>query len=100
MKMSDSVPSEDTYCAPAFADFNPEHSASGPTPERVAQLAEHGFVIIDDFVDSPWIAKLREAGRRVTRACRPDIGYDQIDTSKGYVPVSYTHLTLQTKRIV
>ncbi len=85
MKMSDSVPSDDTYCAPAFADFNPEHSGSGPTPERVAQLEEHGFVIIDDFVDSPWIAKLREAGRRVTRACRPDIGYDQVDASRGYV---------------
>lgn len=57
---------------PAFADFNPEHSASGPTPERLAHLKEHGFVIINDFVDSPWIAKLREAGRRVTEACAPD----------------------------
>jgi hypothetical protein len=82
--MSDSATTE-PYRAPAFADFNPEHSAPGATPERLAQLAEHGFVIINDFVDSPWIPKLREAGRRVTEACRPEVGYDRIDTSKGYV---------------
>ncbi len=83
--MSDPVPSMEIYRAPAFADFNPEHAAPGLTPERLAHLDEHGFVIINDFVNSPWIAKLREAGRRLTAACAPDIGYDRIDTSKGYV---------------
>ena len=83
--MSDPVPSMEIYRAPAFADFNAEHAAPGLTPERLAHLDEHGFVIINDFVNSPWIAKLREAGRRLTTACAPDIGYDRIDTSKGYV---------------
>ncbi|MBT7549367.1 MAG: hypothetical protein HN611_11925, partial [Gemmatimonadetes bacterium] len=64
--MSNIAPSTDTYCAPAFADFNPEHAAPGPTSERLAHLEEHGFVIINDFVDSPWIAQLLEAGRRLT----------------------------------
>ena len=56
------------YRAPAFADFKREHTVPGPTPERLAHLAEHGFVIIDDFADSSWIARLREAGRRVAGA--------------------------------
>ena len=73
------------YRAPAFADFKPEHAAPGPTRERLAHLEEHGFVIIDDFAGSPWIARLREAGRRLTAACAPEVGYDRIDTSKGYV---------------
>ena len=73
------------YRAPAFADFNPAHSAPGATQERLAHLEEHGFVIINDFVNNPWIPKLREAGRRVTEACSPEVGYDRIDTSKGYV---------------
>lgn len=83
--MSDIQTATETYRAPAYADFNPEHSAPGGTPERIAHLAEHGFVIINDFVNSPWIAKLREAGRRLTEACQPENGYDVIDTSKGYV---------------
>lgn len=74
-----------TYRAPAFADFDSAHAAPGATPERLAHLEEHGFVIINDFVGSPWIDTLREAGRRVTRACAPEVGYDRIDTSKGYV---------------
>ena len=74
-----------TYRAPAFADFKREHTVPGPTPERLAHLAEHGFVIIDDFADSPWIARLREAGRRVAGACAAEVAYDRIDTSKGYV---------------
>ena len=73
------------YRAPAFADFKPEHAAPGPTCERLAHLEEHGFVIIDDFAGSPWIARLREAGRRLTAACAPGVGYDRIYTSKGYV---------------
>ena len=73
------------YRAPAFADFKPEHAAPGLTRERLAHLEEHGFVIIDDFAGSPWIARLREAGRRLTAACAPGVGYDRIDTSKGYV---------------
>ena len=71
--------------APVFADFNPEHSAPGATPERLAHLAEHSYVIINDFVDNPWIPKLREAGRRVTENCAPENKYSKIDTSKGYV---------------
>lgn len=74
-----------TYRAPAFADFKPEHAVPGCTPERLAQLREHSFVIIDDFVGSPWIPLLREAGRRVTAACQPEEGYRLLDTSKGYV---------------
>jgi ectoine hydroxylase-related dioxygenase (phytanoyl-CoA dioxygenase family) len=83
--MTDSGISTETYRAPAYADFNPGHSAPGGTSERLAHLEEHGYVIINDFVNSPWIPKLREAGRRVTEACRPEVGYDRIDSSRGYV---------------
>ena len=62
---------KETYRATAFADFQPELSAPGATPERLAYLREHGFVIINDFVDNPWIPILREAGRRVTEGCAP-----------------------------
>ena len=57
------------YRATAFADSKPELAAPGATPERLEHLKEHGFLIITDFVDSPWIPILREAGRRVTEAC-------------------------------
>jgi hypothetical protein len=73
------------YRADAFADFKPELSAPGATPERLEYLRKHGFLIIDDFVGSPWIPQLRAAGRRVTKACSPDHVYDILDTSKGYV---------------
>ena len=76
---------KETYRATAFADSKPELSAPGATPERLAHLKEHGFVIITDFVDNPWIPILREAGRRVTEACAPEHVYDKIDCSKGYV---------------
>ena len=78
-------PVKETYRAPAFADFQPELSAPGATPERLAYLKELGFVIINDFVGNPWIPILREAGRRVTEACAPEHVYDKIDCSKGYV---------------
>ncbi len=74
-----------SYRAQAFADSKPELSAPGATPERLAHLEEHGFVIITDFVGNPWIDILREAGRRVTEACAPENGYDRIDYSRGYV---------------
>ena len=77
--------SEAPYRAPAFADFEPELSAPGATPERLAFLEENGYLIINDFVDNPWIPILREAGRRLTEACAPEHGYDKIDCSKGYV---------------
>ena len=48
------------YRATAFADFKPELSAPGATPERLEHLKEHGFLIINDFEDSPWIPILRE----------------------------------------
>ena len=73
------------YRATAFADFKPELAAPGGTPERLAHLKEHGFVIISDFVANPWIPILREAGRAVTKACAPQHGYSKIDCSKGYV---------------
>ena len=76
---------ESTYRSPAFADFNPEHAAPGATSERLTHLAEHSFVIIDDFVGSPWIPKLRDAGRRLTEACAPELGYSKLDSSKGYI---------------
>ncbi len=75
----------EVYRAAAFSDFKPELSAPGATPERLAHLKEHGFVIINDFVDDTWIPILREAGRRVTGACAPENGYSKIDCSKGYV---------------
>jgi hypothetical protein len=75
----------ESYRAPAFFDFRPEWSGKGATEARLEALREHSVVIIDDFVDSPWIDKLREAGRRVTEACRPEKGYSVIDSSKGYV---------------
>ena len=59
------------YRATAFADSKPELSAPGATPERLEHLKEHGFLIINDFVDSPWIPILREAGRRHDRGVRP-----------------------------
>jgi len=74
-----------TYRAPAFVDFKSEHDGRGCTTERLAHLDEHGFVIINDFVNSSWIPVLREAGRRVVRACDPDRGYSVIDCSRGYV---------------
>jgi len=74
-----------SYRASAFADARPELAAPGATPERLAHLEEHGFVIITDFVGNPWIPVLREAGRRVTAACAPDQVYSKIDCSKGYV---------------
>lgn len=74
-----------TYRAPAFIDFQPEWSGKGATEARLQALREHSVVIIDDFVDSTWIPILREAGRRVTEACRPEQGYSVIDSSKGYV---------------
>ena len=76
---------ETSYRASAFANAMPELSAPGATPERLAHLKEHGFVIINDFVDNPWIPVLREAGRRVTEACAPSNGYGKIDCSRGYV---------------
>ena len=83
--MNDQPQSSPSYRATAFADSKPELTAPGATPERLAHLQEHGFVIIDDFVDSPWIPILREAGRGVTEACAPENGYSRIDSSKGYV---------------
>ena len=74
-----------SYRAQVFADAKSELAAPGATPERLGHLAEHGFVIINDFVDNPWIPVLREAGRRVTEACAPDHGYSKLDCSKGYV---------------
>ena len=83
--MSNSQSPSTVYRAAAFADFKPELSAPGATPERLAHLEAHGFVIINDFVDNPWIPVLREAGRRVTEACAPENEYSKIDCSKGYV---------------
>ena len=82
---SEPEPVSKPYQAKAFADSKPELAAPGPTPERLAHLREHGFVIITDFTDNPWIPILREAGRRVSEACSPDNGYSKIDCSKGYV---------------
>ena len=80
-----STDSPSTYRAPAFADSKPGLAAPGATPERLAHLQEHGFVIITDFVGNPWIPVLREAGRRITEACAPENGYDRLDCSRGYV---------------
>ena len=74
-----------SYRATAFADAKREHAAPGATPARLNYLREHEFVIVTDFVGSPWIPILREAGRRVTEACAPANGYRRIDCSKGYV---------------
>ncbi len=82
---TDQSGTQEVYRAESFADSKPELSAPGATPERLAHLKEHGFVIINDFVDNPWIPILREAGRRVTEACAPENGYDVIDCSRGYV---------------
>ena len=78
-------PGSKYYRASAFADSKPELSAPGATPERLAHLKEHGFVIITDFVGNPWIPILREAGRRVTEGCAQQHGYSKIDCSKAYV---------------
>lgn len=78
-------PTMHPYRAQAFADAKAELSEPGATPERLAYLEKHGFVIITDFVDNPWIPVLREAGRRITEACSPANGYNKIDSSKGYI---------------
>jgi hypothetical protein len=83
--VAESEPVATSYRAQAFADAKPELAAPGATPERLAYLQEHGFVIITDFVDNPMIPTLREAGRRVTEACAPEHGYSKIDCSKAYV---------------
>ncbi|MAG83254.1 hypothetical protein CMK10_03740 [Candidatus Poribacteria bacterium] len=82
---AESEPVSESYRASAFADAKPELASPGATPERLAHLKEHGFVIITDFVDNPMIPVLREAGRRVTEACAPEHGYSRVDCSKGYV---------------
>ena len=82
---NDQSASSGTYRATAFADFKPELAAPGATPERLEYLKEHGFVIINDFVDNPYIPILREAGRRITEGCAPEHGYSKVDCSKGYV---------------
>src|SRR5437016_4572679 len=82
---SGSEPLSTSYRATAFADAKPGLAAPGCTPERLAHLEEHGFVIIRDFVGNPFIPILRESGRRVTEACSPGHGYSKIDCSKGYV---------------
>ena len=82
---AESEPIFESYRAQAFADALPELAAPGATPERLAHLKEHGFLIITDFVDNPWIPILCEAGRRVAKACSPNHGYSKIDCSKGYV---------------
>ena len=74
-----------SYRATAFADAKPELAAPGATPERLAHLQKHGFVIITDLVNNPMIPVLREAGRRVTEATSPENSYSKIDCSKGYV---------------
>ena len=51
---NDQSPAKEVYRAPAFADFKSELSAPGATPESLAHLKEHGFVIINDFVNNPW----------------------------------------------
>lgn len=83
--MSVSTAAEAPYRAPAFIDFKPEWSGKGATQARLDALRELSVVIVDDFVDSEWIPILREAGRRVTEACRPENAYDVLDVSKGYV---------------
>ena len=72
--MSVASPASSSYRAPAFIDFQPEWSGKGATDARLEALREHSVVIIDDFVDSEWIPILREAGRRVTEASRPETG--------------------------
>ncbi len=83
--MSTDQPPTKSYRATSFADALPELVAPGATPERLAHLEEHGFVIITDFVNNPWIPILREAGRRVTEACQSEQVYSKINCSRGYV---------------
>ncbi len=85
------VNSHINYHATAFADSMPGLAAPGATSQRLAHLEEHGFVIITDFVGSPWIPILREAGRRITEACAPEYGYSKLDCSKGYVHRAKAH---------
>jgi len=56
---AESEPISKSYRASAFADALPELAAPGATPERLAHLEEHGFVIITDFVGNPLIPILR-----------------------------------------
>ena len=52
------------YRAHASVEFSKDLASPGPTPERLEHFYREGWLIIDDFVDSPWIPALREAGRR------------------------------------
>ena len=78
-----------SYRATAFAEALPELAAPGCTPERLAHLEEHGFVILTDFVGHPFLPILREAGRRITEACAPEHGYRQIDAGLVYIDQRY-----------
>lgn len=71
------------YSASAFVEFSAELSQRGPTQARLQHFYREGWLIIDDFVDSPWIPALRDAGRRITEACHHE--YSMVDTSKGYI---------------
>ena len=53
MKIDQSV--NKYYRATTFADSMPRLMNPGATPERLGHLDEHGFVIITDFVNNPWI---------------------------------------------
>ena len=50
-----------------YAELELPHRSvgKGATPERLAHLEKFGFVILDDFVDSPYIARMREDARRI-----------------------------------
>ncbi len=73
LSVVDSEPISKYYRASAFTDAKPELAAPGTTPERLAHLNEHGFVIITDFVDNPWIPILREAAAVLPKRARPII---------------------------
>ncbi len=68
-----SEPISKSYRASAFADAMPALAAPGATPERLAHLREHGFVIITDFVGNPMIPILRDADARMAWQLDPAV---------------------------
>src|SRR6266566_3727070 len=51
-----------SYRATAFAEALPELAAPGCTPDRLAHLEAHGFVIITDFAGKPYFAQREVRG--------------------------------------
>ena len=76
--------------ADGFAEMDPDLSVNaGHSPEellkrRLRCLADHGFVIIDDFETHPLLPRLEQASRSIHALCDAKVPLS-LDTSRTYV---------------